>query len=220
VRRPALPLALAAAAVLALAPAPHAAAQGRARLEIALPAAGQRAAEPPAIRSERVLSDSRTRDLLNHGFPARLHYRLELWSSDGWFDELRERVEWDVIVRQQPLDGTYLVARIVGDQVTRLGAFQSFRQVEETLAQPFQPPLRPGKRRDRLYYNVALDVEMLSVNDLDEVERWLRGELRPAVRGRRNPGTAVTRGLRALVVGLLGSENRHYEARSRTFVPE
>ena len=58
---------------------------------------------------------------------------------------------------------------------------------------------------------------MLSVNDLDEVERWLRGELRPAVRGERNPGTAITRGLRSLVVGILGGENRHYEARSRTF---
>jgi hypothetical protein len=49
------------------------------------------------------------------------------------------------------------------------------------------------------------------------VERWLRGELRPAVRGEKNPGTALTRGVRTLVVRLLGGEKRHYEARSGTF---
>ena len=64
-----------------------------------------------------------------------------------------------------------------------------------------------------------VDVETLSLNDLDEVERWLRGELRPAVRGRRNPGTALGRGLRTLAVRLLGSESRHYEARTGTFRP-
>jgi hypothetical protein len=68
-----------------------------------------------------------------------------------------------------------------------------------------------------VYYNVALDVEMLSVSDLDEVERWLRGELRPAVRGERNPGTAVTRGVRTVVAKLLGAEKRHYEERSSRF---
>jgi hypothetical protein len=68
-----------------------------------------------------------------------------------------------------------------------------------------------------VYYNVELDVEMLSVSDLDEVERWLRGELRPAVRGQRNPGTAVTRGVRTVVAKLLGAEKRHYEERSARF---
>ena len=67
--------------------------------------------------------------------------------------------------------------------------------------------------------NSLLDVETLSLSDLDEVERWLRGELKPAVRGQKNPGTAVTRGIRTLVVRLLGGEKRHYEARSGTFKP-
>jgi hypothetical protein len=68
-----------------------------------------------------------------------------------------------------------------------------------------------------MYYNAALEVEMLSVNDLDELERWLRGELKPATQGERSPGTALTRGVRSLVVRLLGSENRSYEVRSGTF---
>ena len=72
-------------------------------------------------------------------------------------------------------------------------------------------------RRGRYYYSVGLDVETLSMSDLDEVERWLRGELRPAVRGQRNPGTALTRGLRTLFVRLLGGEKRRYDVQSRTF---
>ena len=44
-------------------------------------------------------------------------------------------------------------------------------------------------------------------------------ELKPAVSGKKNPGTAVGRGLRTLVVRLLGGEKRHYEARTGTFRP-
>ena len=207
------------AALTAFGAAPHGPAQSAPRLEIALPEPGRRAGEPPAVRSVHVLSDRRTRDLLHHGFPARLHYRLELWSTAGWINDLLDRVDWDVIVRFTPLDQRYTAAWIRGDQVTPLGTFAQLADVEAVLERPFRPPMRAPTGRDRVYYALALDVEMLSVNDLDEVERWLRGELRPAVRGERNPGTAITRGLRSLVVGLLGRENRHYEVRSRTFVP-
>jgi hypothetical protein len=51
------------------------------------------------------------------------------------------------------------------------------------------------------------------------VERWLRGELKPAVRGQRNPGTAVGRGMRTLLARVLGGEMRRLEARSATFRP-
>jgi hypothetical protein len=207
------------AALTALGAAPAAPEQSLPRLEIALPEPSRRAGEPPAVRSVQVLSDRRTRDLLHHGFPARLHYRLELWSTAGWTDDLMDRVEWDVIVRFTPLDRRYTAAWIRGDRVTPLGTFAQLSEVEAVLERPFRPPMRAPAGRRRVYYALALDVEMLSVNDLDEVERWLRGELRPAVRGERNPGTAITRGLRSLVVGLLGRENRHYEVRSRTFVP-
>ena len=194
-------------------------AQRDARLEIALPGDGARGQQAPVIRSTGVLFDRRMRDLLNHGFPARLHYRLELWSASGLFDDLRSQVEWDVIVRYNPLERLYSATRIEGERATPLGTFDQLRQVEDAVTAPFQPAIRPPTRRQKYYYNVVLDVEMLSVNDLDEVERWLRGELRPAVRGEKSPGTAITRGARILVTRLLGGEQRHYEARSRVFRP-
>jgi hypothetical protein len=60
-------------------------------------------------------------------------------------------------------------------------------------------------------------VESLSVSDLDELQRWLRGELQPAVRGRRSPFSALREGFGTLLSRVLGGETRHFESRSGTF---
>ncbi|HEX5439099.1 MAG TPA: hypothetical protein VFW98_18240 [Gemmatimonadaceae bacterium] len=192
-------------------------AQEDTRLDITLPAAASHRTDPPLMRTLHVFADHSLSDLLLNGFPARLHYRLELWSTGGWFDHLKERIEWDVIVRYNALDHRYTASRIVRNTITPLGSFTTLRAVEDAVGQPYQPPIRAPTGHDRYYYNAVLDIEMLSVNDLDEVERWLRGELRPAVQGKKSPGTAITRGAKTLVVRLLGGEERHYEARTGTF---
>jgi hypothetical protein len=189
----------------------------RPAVEIRLPPRAALAAEGPIVRAVQMLRERELRDLLANGFPVRLHYRVELWTAGGWVNDLRASTEWDVVVRYDQLDRTYEVARIVGDAVTRLGAFEQFADAEQAVERPFRAPIQPPQRGRRSYYNVVIDVETLSLSDLDEVERWLRGELKPAVRGQRNPGTAVTRGVKTLMVRLLGGESRHYEVRSTTF---
>ena len=87
------------------------------------------------------------------------------------------------------------------------------------MARPYTPTIRIPRRGRRYYYNARVEVEPMSVNDLDEVERWLRGELRPAVRCERNPGTALGRGLGQLLVRIVGGERRELTGRSGTFVP-
>lgn len=186
-------------------------------LAVALPAPADRGAAGPAITTGRVLDDRSLRDLLNSGFPARLHYRVELWSAGGFFDDLKGTSEWDVIVRYDPLERRYSAARIEGEHVTSLGSYAQLADAEAAVGRAFQPALHPPDRHSRYYYAAVLDVEMLSVNDLDEVQRWLRGELSPAVHGERNPGTALGRGAKTLMTRLLGGEERHYEARSRIF---
>ena len=170
----------------------------------------------PTIRAVDVLTDGQTRDLLRNGFPARLHFRLELWHAGGFLNALDGRREWDVIVRYDPVHKRFRAARLHDDSVTVIGDFDQFSTLAAAVSAPYPVALAPG-RGGRYYYNAVLDVEMLSLNDLDEVERWLRGELRPAVRGQRNPGGVLGRGLRTLFVRLLGAERRHYEARSRPF---
>ncbi len=195
------------------------AAQRDARLVITLPAPPDRGHTAPSIQTKNMLKDRTLQELLHSGFPARLHYRLELWNAGGIFDDLKNQIEWDVIVTYNPLERQYAATRIEGDHATSLGAYTQLSGVEDALNRPFQPALRPPTRRDRFYYIVTLDVETLSVNDLDEVQRWLHGELSPAVRGERNPGTAITRGAKTLITRLLGGEARHYPERTGIFRP-
>lgn len=175
--------------------------------------------EGPTISSSGLLSDAAMRDLLANGFPARMHYRLERWAVGRWFDDIKAAAEWDVIVKFDVLGKKYQLYRIINDVPASLGEYDRLEDAAQAAEAPYQVRVPLPKKGQRTYYNLLLDVETLSLSDLDEVERWLRGELKPAVRGKKNPGTAVTRGIRTLVVRLLGGEKRHYEARSGTFKP-
>lgn len=204
------------AAMLAL--ASPASAQRGSRLDLTLPAQGALLREGPTLRGTDLLADAQLRDLVRNGFPARFSFRVELWSTGGFFNSLEASTAWDVIVRYDPLEKVYEVVRIAGNQAVALGRFSDVDAAGEAVGRPVRVPLN-APSRSRYYYAGTLDVEVLSLSDLDELERWLRGELRPAVSGRRNPGTALTRGVRTLVVRLLGGTKRHFEARTATFKP-
>lgn len=189
----------------------------RVRLDVHAPPQRAWAEQAPSVSSAGLLTDAAMRDLLSNGFPARLHYRLERWKSGRWFDDIQAAFEWDVILKYDVLGRRYQVARVVNKKAQPLGDHPTLEAAADAAEAPYQTTISLPKRGQRGYYNLLLDVEMLSLSDLDEVERWLRGELKPAVRGEKNPGTVITRGLRTLVVRLLGGEKRHYEARSGTF---
>jgi hypothetical protein len=194
-------------------------AQKKVRVDVVLPAESAWADEPPAVSSAGLLSDGSMRDLLSNGFPARLHYRLERWASGRWFDDLKATFDWDVIVKYDVLGKKYQVVRVVNKKAELLGDFPGADEAENAAEGPYRPTISLPSKGQRGYYNLLLDVETLSLSDLDEVERWLRGELKPAVSGKKNPGTALGRGVRTLVVRLLGGEKRHYEARTGKFKP-
>ena len=70
----------------------------------------------------------------------------------------------------------------------------------------------PEREGARYYYNLTLDIEALSVSDMDQLERWLRGA--------RSGGTAASAlgsGVRTLMLRMLGGERQHYTGRSATF---
>jgi hypothetical protein len=189
------------------------------QVQIILPEKSELATEPPSVRSTSLLSDGPMRNLLVNGFPARLHYTMERWATGGWFDDLKATAQWDVVVKYDALGKRYHVFRAVANRATELGNYDTLAEAQEVVDAAFRAPISPAKRGQRSYYNLVLDIETLSLTELDEVEQWLRGEMKPAVRGKKNPGTAVSRGVRTLVVRLLGGEKRRYEARSGTFRP-
>jgi hypothetical protein len=171
------------------------------------------------VRARHVLRERYVTDLLRNGFPARLHFRAELWTAGGLFNSRERSAEWDVLVRYDALQQEYEVVRVMRDSAFARGRFAQFDDAVAEIERPVRAPITPLRSRKSQYYNVTLELEMLSVSDLDEVERWLRGELKPAVRGDRNPGTAVGRGMRTLLARVLGGEMRRLEARSAIFRP-
>jgi hypothetical protein len=194
-----------------------ASAQSEARFAVTLPTVMQSGGDGPAFTTTRVLATTEQRELLRSGFPARLHFRCELWRSERLNNSLDAALEWDVVVRFDQLERKYDVYRLTGQSVLLLGRYDTVLEAEQMVDRPFRiksPPLRRGAR---YYYDAKVDVEVLSLSDLDEVERWLRGEVRPTLRGQRNPGTTLTRSIRGFFVRLLGGERRVFVARSEVF---
>jgi hypothetical protein len=58
---------------------------------------------------------------------------------------------------------------------------------------------------------------VLSEKDIDEVARWLKGDIEPGITGKANPASVITRGVRALATRLLGGEKAEYEATTPPF---
>lgn len=175
---------------------------------------------PPAgasVRTARLLRDSKTRELLLSVFPAALRFRLELWRAGGLFDDLEASESWEVLVRYDPYSRRFSIFRRGRRASEDVSGLATLEAAEAELEKPYPVALQPARAGQRYYYNVIVDVETLSVSDLNELERWLRGDLQPAVRGRRDPFTALRRGIGTLLSRVLGGETRHYEARTGTF---
>lgn len=170
-----------------------------------------------SVRASRLLDDPKTRELLTNGFPAALRFRLELWRAGGMFDDLEATAAWQVLVRYDPYAHRYTAVRLQGRTTENLGGFPTLEAAETEIAKPFPVVLRPKRAGAKYYYNVVLDEETLSVTDLDELQRWLRGDVQPVVHGRGDPFTALWRGMGTLLSRVLGGTKRHYEVRSGTF---
>jgi hypothetical protein len=169
---------------------------------------------PPLVAIKGVLTEKPFDELLRSGFPARRHVRAEGWPIGRWFDDVLGRVEWDIVVRSDAIDRTYEVARFVAGRLMPLGSYVRFSDARAASELPYLPALTAPPRGRKSYVAVQAELQTLDVSDLDELERWLRGEASPAVRGKRNPSTALTRGVRSLASRLLGGEVRRLEAKS------
>ncbi len=185
-----------------------ASAQRRVQLDVGVPSQ----ATPVTVTATGLFGDPDMRELVRSGFPASLRYRLELWRAGGLFNDLEGTQEWELIVQYDPSGQRYRVVRREAGRLEDLGSFATLSTAQAMLERPLKLTLVPQRQAKRYYYNFVLDVSALSVSDMDQLERWLRG-----VRGGTAAG-AISSGMRTLMLRMLGGEKQHYERRSSTFL--
>jgi hypothetical protein len=174
-------------------------------------------ARAPIVRAENLIGgNSRWLSALRSGLPVRLHYRVEVWHSrDGWFDNFARQVEWDVLVRHEPLLDQYTLLTFVG-AARQERRYATLDALGAALAFAYQVNVRPGEP-GRYYYAASLQVSTLSDADLDELERFLAGDLGRGEGGGDNLGDALGRGATRFLLRLAGLPSLRLEARSERF---
>jgi hypothetical protein len=186
------------------------------RLEVRLtPDSAPRGARAPVVRSDNLLGDGRWLSTLRSGLPVRLHYRIEVWRSrNGWLDQLTRQVYWDVVVRHEPLLDQYTLLTIFGSRVQER-RYATLDALTAALAFAYQINVSPTEAGS-YYYTATLEVSTLSDSDLDELERFLEGDLEPA-RGREGLGDALGRGATRFLLRLAGLPSLRLEVRTQRF---
>ncbi|MEO8295751.1 MAG: DUF4390 domain-containing protein [Gemmatimonadota bacterium] len=171
----------------------------------------------PQIRVRNLLRDDRLISMLRSGFPLRMHFRAELWRSrSGWFDVLVRPVEWDVVVRHEPLLDQYAVNTIMPGR-TRENRYTGLDSLARALdAVLYQISFR-ATQSGEFYYTAEIQVSTLSDSDLDELEHFLRGDPGPGPAEGRDFGDVVGRGATRLLLKLAGLPSLRAEGRGERF---
>lgn len=202
-RRPLLTL------LLLFALAPSARAQQREFELVLRPDQGHRA----TVRIGPVLARSDLEEAARAGVPLRLRVRVELW-EDGWIDDLVATEAISAVIVFDPLAQQFLVRGRSADAPVR--RFSTYADARAAVEVEYPLQIRAAEA-GRYYYLGTLQVETLSLSDLEELERWLQGELQPAVSGEESVGDALGTGAKRLVIRLLNLPARHLETRTPRF---
>lgn len=214
-----LPVRLLLLAALALPAAPPLAAQGTdaVRLSVTLvPDASRKSGLLPEARVTGLLEDERWTSALLSGLPLRLHYRLELWRSRAsWFDAAVRSIDWDVVVRREPLLDQYSVTTVLLGR-TRLQRYPDLASLGTALGVAYRIAVRANDKGE-YYYVANLSVSTLSDSDLDEMDRVMRGEAGAATDDNGNVGDAVGRTARRMLLRVAGLPIMRVEGRSESF---
>ena len=165
------------------------------------------------VRVGAVLRGGEIEHAARSGLPVRVRVRVELW-KDRVFDQLVDSTSWISYIVFEPIGEQFFVRSLPAASGVR--RFSSFAEARKTVETDYLLSLR-SRGPGRYYYTATLLVERLSLSDVEELERWLQGELQPAVSGERSFPNAIGQGAKRLMLRLLDIPTRRYEARSESF---
>ncbi len=157
--------------------------------------------------------EGKTRDDLKHGRPLTFLYTVELWRERShWFDSLVASHLLEVRLRYDPWQEIYAVAGLGPDIRQYLTAEEAEMGVSRHLH--LKVAQLDNMRADCRYYLILrADIKTLTLHDLNEVEGWLRGEVKPG----KEQGLSIPRSLMRMVLGVSGLGDRSALFRSDPF---
>jgi len=169
------------------------------------------------VRLGTFLQSAGLEDALQSGLPLRVQVAVELW-RDRFFDSQQGRSEWRASVLYEPLGRRYEVRAATSTRGTtpEVRSVSSLTAARLELQRSLSIPLRP-ESGGTYYYTAVLEVETLSLTDLEELQRWLQGDLAPAVSGDGDVGSAMGRGVRRMMIRMLGLPTRRFRGRTPAF---
>lgn len=187
------------------------------RLTIELGRDSAGALRPPLVMARRLMADGAFEGALRNGFPVQFAFKLSLWRDAALYDRLIREAEWEAVVVLDPVANNYRLLRSSGTVET----YNDLRSLDAALATPFAVDLAAARtdRDDRFYYLATLTIESLSLSELEDVERWLKGDLGRAITSRGDVGNAFSRGARLVLIRLSGLPRRVLNARTERFRP-
>jgi hypothetical protein len=163
-----------------------------------------------------LFSDPSLVETVISGLPLRIRLRIQLW-KDGFFDNQKGQYEWGAIVLFDPLTRRFRVQ--TSESANAQVEVNTLEEARDALQLDLSIPIRP-RESGRYYYIASVEMETLSLSDLEELQRWLQGELAPAVAGERDVEGALARGFRRVLVRMLGLPAKRFQVQSPSFEVE
>jgi hypothetical protein len=174
------------------------------------PAAGHQ----PSLRLDGFFADRDLQRAVESGLPLRVRVRVELWKDRFIIDDLTGDQTWNAVLSYDPLEKTFRVRSFGIPSIDRqLPSYTDARAALEAARTFSLRPLSSG----RYYYTATIEVETLSLSDLEELERWLQGQLKPAVSGDRSVPDAIGDGAKRLLIRVLALPTKTQEMRTPRF---
>lgn len=180
---------------------------------------------PPRERDGRVVIEarpahavsSRVAESLSRGMPATLQIHAELWRDRrGWFDRLESSADAAVRIRYEVWSDAYLIERIGAEPIV-VGSVDS---VSAVLERPWVMAVgRVGQltATSRYYVQLTATLRPLTVEDLEEVEGWLSGEVGNSKKSGFGVVTEIPRSIFDAVRNVAGFGDQKARAMSEEF---
>jgi len=119
------------------------------------------------------------------------------------------------VAHHDPLADEFVLIRTDGS----VARYATAEALERALDIPYRVALAP-KGAGKFYFLCRLEVTTLNDTDLEELTRWLRGDVSPAVSGQGSLGSALARGAQRIIVRIAGLPRLTLEVRSEAVTRE